>query len=362
MKTILVKIIIILLFIPLVIFANGEKINYKKTKTINKEYDVNENALLKINNRYGNVDITSWNENRIVFEIIITVKGNDKEMVEDKLDAITVDFDSSPYEVSAKTIINKNKPKGWFSWFGSYKLNINYKINYKIKMPINNDLTVYNDYGSIYLNELDGKATINCDYGKIVIGSLNNTENSINTDYSRNSTIEFINSGKINADYSSFTIEAAKNIDLNADYTTSKIENIENLNFNCDYGSLYVDKANFVSGDGNYLSMTFGKIYKKINIDADYGSIRIAALQNNFKSVKINSDYTGIKIGVNSSANFNITAKLSYGKFSTEGDFNFNKKIVKSSSKYYEGYHKNKNSNSIINITTDYGSVKLFEY
>ena len=206
MKTILFKIIAVLLIIPIFSFANDKRGKYKKTKTISKEYKVNADALLKISNRYGNVDITSWNENRVVFEIEITVRGNNEDKVEDKLDGITVDFNSSQYEVNAKTIINKNKSNSWFSWFGSNNSNLNYKINYKVKMPISNDLNVFNDYGSIYLNELDGNASINCDYGKIVIGSLNNTDNKINTDYSRNSTIEYINGGKINADYFSVKI------------------------------------------------------------------------------------------------------------------------------------------------------------
>ncbi len=86
MKTTLFRIIAILLFVPLFIFANDDNGRYKKTKTINKEYNVNTDALLKINNRYGNVDITSWNENRIVFEIEITVSGNNEDRVENKLD------------------------------------------------------------------------------------------------------------------------------------------------------------------------------------------------------------------------------------------------------------------------------------
>jgi hypothetical protein len=363
MKTKLFKLTAILLLIPLLNFANDNRHKYEKTKKINKEFNVNENALLKINNRYGNVDISTWDENRIVFEIEITVSGNSEDHVIDKLEEIDVSFNANSHEVYAKTLINKNRSKSWFSWGNFSRHNINFKINYKVKMPKSNDLNVNNDYGSIYLNELDGKASINCDYGKIVIGTLNHKDNYINTDYSKNSTIEYINGGKINADYSSFTVEAAKNIDLNADYTSSHFENIETLDFNCDYGSLYVDKANNIEGDGDYLSMKFGKIYKNIILDADYGSIRIAELQNDFEKVEIDSDYTGIKIGVDPKSDFNITTKLSYAGFNyNDGHFTFNKKNVKSTSKYYEGYHNNKNNNSIITIDTDYGSVKLFDY
>jgi hypothetical protein len=363
MKVTLYRLIAVLLLIPLLGFSNGPEGRYKKTKTVKKEFDVNNDALLKINNRYGNVDITSWSENQIVIEVEITVSGNNEDRVIDKLEDIYIDFDSSQNMVYAKTIINKNQSSSWFSWFGNNNSNLNYKINYTVKMPITNDLTIYNDYGSIFLNELDGEANINCDYGKINIGSLNNSNNKINIDYTNHSTIEFMDGGKINADYSKFTLEKSNKVSLNADYSTSVFENVKNIRFNCDYGNLTIDKADTIVGDGDYLSMRFGQVFQELEVEADYGSIKIAELQDGFERVKIDSDYTGVRIGLDDKVNCNIIAKLSYGGFSyDDNNFTFNIKRVKSSSKYYEGYHGNENSNSTISITTDYGSVKLFNY
>lgn len=228
-------------------------------------------------------------------------------------------------------------------------------------MPVNNRADFKNDYGSISLNELKGRAEINCDYGKIIIGSLYHDENSINIDYTNNSTIEFMSGGSINADYSSLTVEKAKSIDLNADYSDLIFENLEDLEFNCDYGKVQVDQGNNISGNSDYLSMKFGTIYKKLNIEADYGSLRIEKLMSGFEKVKIDTDYTGIKIGLDPSASFNFIADLKYAGFSFEGNnVNYNKKIVKNTSKYYEGYINKENSSSMIEISTDYGSVKFY--
>lgn len=357
------KIILILFILPLLSFSNPIKRGkYKKTKTINKEYPVNENTLINIKNRYGNLDVTTTETDKITFKIEITVSGNDEEKVEDKLDAITVDFDASSNEVSAKTIIHKSKSKSWFSW--SYNNNLNYKINYKVTMPIENEVSFYNDYGNIYLNELDGKASINCDYGKIVLGTLNHTNNTINIDYCSSSTIEYMNGGKINADYSKLSVETAKKVDLNADYTSTNFEYIENLKYNCDYGSITCENVNNISGEGDYLSMKFGKIYKKAIISSSYGSIRINELYKSFSKLNIDADYTGIKIGIDSNDSFNIKADLSYAGLSIEdkSDFTFNIKRAKTTSKYYEGYFNNTNSDASISIESNYGGVKLFTY
>jgi len=65
MKIQLYKILLIaFIALPLCSSANGNIIKGKHTKekTIKKEYDVNADALLKISNSYGNLNITSWTE------------------------------------------------------------------------------------------------------------------------------------------------------------------------------------------------------------------------------------------------------------------------------------------------------------
>lgn len=357
MKRQLYRLTLVLLFMPLVIFANDkDKYKHEKTKTIKKEFAVNADALLKINNRYGNIDIISWSENRIVIEVRITAKGNDAERVEERLDDITVLFEADRNEVYAKTIIGKSKSSSWFSW--TNKKNVHYKINYRIKMPITNSTNLTNDYGNISLNELKGNARINCDYGALSIGDLYGYKNSIYIDYAGSSTIGLINGGSIDADYSKFTVERAGKIKLNANYTTSIFENVKALNYSCDYGSLKIYKAASVVGNGDYLSTRLGTILKKVEIDADYGSIRIEDLADGFESVNINSNYTGIKIGTPKNSSFTFQIQLSYSGFKRDNEsLSFSKQIVKSSSKYYEGYAGSQNSNSKITIDSDYGSV-----
>ncbi len=49
--------------------------------------------------------------------------------------------------------------------------------------------------------------------------------------------------GKIDADYSGFTLEKGGELDLNADYTNSEIQDIEDINYNSDYGKVVIGKA-----------------------------------------------------------------------------------------------------------------------
>ena len=343
---------------PFLMMANPEKKkwDHEKTKTIKKEFDVNADALLSIKNKYGNVDVISWDQNRVEIEVRITVSGNNESKVIERLSKINVNFQNSRSEVSAKT----NFETGSRNWYNSNN-KMNYQIDYKVKVPVTNSVDLTNDYGTITLNEIKGKAEINCDYGKILIGRLYHSNNSVNIDYTSDSEIELMNGGSINADYSKFSVEKAKNIELNADYTDSEFVHIEDLNFVCDYGEIKVGQANNIDGNGDYLNMRFGTIFKSLNIAADYGSIKVEKIMKGFKMIDVHSDYAGIKIGLDKDISFDFVAKLSYGDFDYDGEgINYAKKVVKSQSKYYEGYVNQKNSGSKINISTEYGGIKLY--
>lgn len=345
---------LLLLTIPILSVANNDKGKYTKEKTIKKGFTVNANAFLKVNNKYGNLNITSWNQNRIEIEVHIKTSGNNEEKVQRKLDNITVSFQGSSSNVSAKTNISKSSSWGWGN-----SNNVNMQINYTIKLPVKNNIDLTNDYGSITLDRIDGHATINCDYGRLDIGELRGRNNNLNFDYTSKSEIDYVNSAKINADYSGFTITKAGDLSLNTDYTSAAIVTMQNLTYNNDYGNLSVKEVKNIEGTGDYISIKLGKINGNVSLNADYGSIKIEELTENAGNLAINADYTGIKIGYNTNYNFKFNLKSAYGRINGVDNCNLSLKEIKNSQKNYKGSCGSENSNNFVNITTEYGSISI---
>lgn len=347
--------ILLLFLIPLVVTATENKGKYTKNKIVNKEYKVNKDATLFVSNKYGNIHIVTGNLNTIEIQVTITTSGDNEDKVQERLNQINIEFNGSSSSVSAKTIIGKNS-SSWSSW-GRKSNNINMEINYIIKMPVTNNVNLTNDYGGINLDKLEGTAKIDCDYGKITIGELLNTSNSINIDYTNKSNIEFMKDGNINADYSTLHIEKSGTINLNSDYSHISFGMVSNLNYNCDYGDLKINNVGTITGNCDYMHTSIGKLFEAGNFDIDYGSLKIKALSESFKELQIESSYTQIKLGVNSTNAFNIIANLSYGNLKYNDSFTFNKEIIKNSSKYFEGYYNNSTSTSNIKIDSKYGNI-----
>lgn len=360
MKTQLYKLCVAFLMLTSVVSAtNNNKGKHTEEKTINREFTVNSNALLKVNNSYGNITIATYTGNKVLIEVHIKTNGNNPDKVRERLDEINVDFTNTASLVTAITTIKKRSSNSWWNWGNNN--NVNMEINYIIKLPITNSVNLDNSYGSINLDTLEGTATIKCDYGKITTKELLAENNQLSFDYTNNTYFEYIHSGKINADYSSFTVGKTKNLVVAADYTKSVIEIAENVTYNCDYGSFTINEVNHLKGNGDYLTARIGNVYKGLEIEADYGSIKIDKLGTKVELVKINSDYVGITIGYHTDAAFSFKIDLEYASLKHTETFEFSKKRIESTSKYYEGFIKNGNSGHNILINSDYGSVTFKE-
>lgn len=355
----LYKIACMLVLIPTLVLGNTNpdwKAAHTKEKTIKKEYSVNSNATLKVDNSYGNVNVLTYSGSKIMIEVTIKTNSNNAEKAQEKLDEITVEFNASSDLVSAKTIFNKNKSKSWWNSWGNSN-NVSMEINYVIKLPITNNVDLNNDYGNINLEKLEGRAVLNCDYGKITTKELMADNNVISFDYTNNSYFEYIKSGSINADYSDFTVAKAKQLNINADYTKSTIKIAEDVNYTCDYGSFTSENINNLKGNGDYLTLVIGNVYKNVEVKADYGSIKIGKMTSNAGNVYIQSNYTGITVGYDAAYNFKFDLDLAYASLRDSDGFEFTKKKVESSDKYYQGYYGSSSTSNLIKISSDYGSV-----
>ena len=362
MKAQLYNILIALLLVPAISLAsNGYKGKYTKQKKITKEYTVSANDLLSLDNSYGNIDVETWDQNRIEIEVIIKTNGNDEEKVEERLRDIDVIFNQTSEGVTAKTIFEKsNKSSWWHAFFGGSN-NVNMEINYRVKAPVTNNMYISNDYGNINLDKLEGDLKLSCDYGRFLIGELKSNNNYLKFDYTRNSSIEVVKRAKIRADYSEFKIGNAGSIDLSADYTNARFQKVVNLKYNNDYGSLKVDKVKNISGSGDYLGIDLGFLYSTADVNMDYGSLTIDKIMSGMKKIDINSDYTSIKLGFDKDTPFSFDVNTSYGSVKgLEGNgFTVNKRNQSGSNSHFQGYHINGNTGGTISVKSSYGGVRF---
>lgn len=349
------KLLAVLLLLPTVIFANSiDKDITTRERVIQKSYNVDANATLKVSNKFGNLDIITWDKNTIEFDILIRVSGNNEDKVEDRLERIDVDFSASNSLVSAITKIEKNQ-SNWWSW--GKKMNLKLEINYIVKIPVTNSINIQNDFGNVTVDTLKGVAKISCDHGKITTSELMADGNELNFDHTKDSYFEYIKSGKINADFSSYTLAKTNTISISGDHTSGHVEAAENVTYNCDFKSLKVDNVNNIKGNADHLTLRLGNVYKTASVKSDFGTVRIEKIASNAQNIEIDGEHASMYIGFDSAYNFNFDINLEHASLRNTEGFDFTTKRVDGSDKRYSGSYGSSSTQNLVKVSSEFGSV-----
>lgn len=344
------KILILLILIPFLGFSNDDTF-ISKQKNIKKTYIVNSNAGIDIENKYGNITVSTWNEDKIDLDITIKVSGANENWVNEKINSIDVDITALKSMVTAITKIGNSSLKSRGS-------SNSFEINYVIKIPKNGSVKLNNKYGNITTLNLESTTDIVCKYGKIILGELNGPSNRIEIGYSQNSTINYIKSGNIEARYSGIKINESGNLNLDASYTDVSLKEGQNIKYQGNYGTFKFQKINSLVGSGNYLTVSIAEISKDLNIDATYSKINVESLNEKPKNVNINTGYTNVTLGYNTNYSFDFDINTKYGSIKNDGSLEVSVSETKNTSKKISGFNKKKGQNKVV-VNSTYGNVIL---
>ena len=347
MKTILYKLLFIMVLLPAISTAGAGKGKYIKEKKINKTYVVNGNCGTTISNKYGSIYITTWDENRTEVDVLIKVSGDDESDVSKRLDGIDVDFSATKALVTAKTIIANFKGR-----------NTNIEINYTVKIPKNGTLGLANQYGAIRLGKIYGDINLNCQYGDVVIDELNGDNNNLKLQYSGDGKINYCRKAEISAQYSDLSITKIDALQLTSQYSDVTINNVTSLTYKCQYGDMKVKVADNVIGSGSYSDLSFGTVDNILNITTNYGDLTVYRLTKNVKNISIINTYADVKLGYDAEIAFDFEISGSYSDASGLGAFKVNEKVQKSTTSYYKGYYKTSGVGRMY-VKSQYGDVSL---
>lgn len=347
------KIIIFMFLIPFLGFSSNDDLEYTKQKNIKKAYFVNSDAGINIDNSYGNITVTTWDEDKVELDILIKVSGDSEKWVNQRINDIDVDISALKTMITAQTIITNSS-------FYNNGNNNSFEINYIIKIPRNGSVKISNKYGDIFSNNINGNANIDCKYGKIVLGKLNGNKNDIDIKYCPKSTIDFIKNATISVNYSGLKINETTKLDLNSHYTDVDINESQYVNYDSSYGSLKFIKVNSLIGSGNYLTLKIGELNGDLKLSTKYSTINIGLINAKTNAIDITGGYTNITIGFPTNYSFDFDISGKYLNFKHANDFEINKNEENNSTKSYNGFYNKKGINKI-RVSSDYGNVNLLK-
>lgn len=355
--------------------SNTLKAKIKKenfTKTIEKSFDISNTALVQISNRYGKLDIKTWDKSSVDFKVTITVNAKSQEAADKDFERIHLTFNGSTDHVSAITEIGEKEKKSW--WSSSSYSSDEFSIDYEVFLPatvqldaankyghtyiekMNNDLKMTQKYGDFQIAGASGDFEFSLGYGNGNIGFAENVNGYIKYSKLKIGTCKDID---LESKYSKMTIEEALNIKTISKYDGYTLGTIESFINEGKYDNIKIECVNKVEVLSKYTEVKIDHINATGDFDFSYGGVYIYNIDPGFQSIDLSGRYTSFKIELPSDASFNFDVEGDYSSIALPSNTNYSKQIENDEEWHHTGSIGNGNSNASIKAKMSYGGLRI---
>lgn len=334
---------------------------YSKNKQ--KEYEVDKETLLSVSNKYGDVNITNWENDRVSIDVTVTVDHSKEEKARELLDDILINFSREGNTITAETDFDKgfNRSGGIFDFDSDTK---EFSIDYTIKMPKYLNLELENKYGDVFINEVHGRADIAVKYGNLkakkILRDNSKPLSHVYLAYS-NGDIEEVNWLKLTLKYTPDQCEIGKSTALIALTKYSKLELEESSSLVCEskYDNYRIGTLSNLVCEAKYTDFKINRITKKIDLESKYGDFDVNSVPKDFEDIKVDNSYGQVDIAIDSDASYRIQGEAEYTDIDIPDEGSVNRIERNTEVRVSGTVGSESNPQSKVQIQTRYGKVDL---
>lgn len=340
------------------------------SKTIKKEFDISQDGTTSIHNKYGKIDIRTWDKNRVKVNVTIMVRANSEADAQEVFERIAINFENGSDYVKAQTEIEAQKKSSW--WGEDNKSD--YTINYEVYMPPSNSLGLTNKYGDTKVAAIQGNADLDIKYGNFEmegIGGMTNLTFAYGTGtfnalkdavtevrYARLS-FDKVDELELISKYSKIKIEKAQVVRSTSKYDTYSVGKVQDFHNTGKYDNLEIDYADNLIVNSQYTEVFSEHIGNSVDLDLEFGRANIEKVAKGFSDVRLVGRYTDYKVHVEDGANYRMEAIANFAGIRYPEKMTVTYEKEKGTYHEVEGHAGVKNARSFIKARLDYGGLKV---
>jgi len=281
----------------------------KDKKEISKSFSVSANDNLSVENRYGDITITHWNNKEVNIRVVISADARTDSRVEELIDRIQISMDKSGRTVSASTSLRSSTNSG---------NNERFKIDYYISMPSKMSVNISHRYGNINLPDRnEGEMNLEIRYGNITAGSFE-APLSLTSRYG-NVSIRDVTKADFDLSYcEDMKMRNGEKVSIHSRYSNLKVNDVADLSIEARYKNIEIGRVETLYLETRYTNSNIEYIGRSADISTlDYGTLKVKELSSGFKSFSVETRYGNVQIGLSPSARFDVSAEnMKYADYS----------------------------------------------
>lgn len=354
--------------------ANGPEQEF--ARTLNREFATTADGMTALYNKYGKVNVNTWNENKVKIDITITVHASDQRDADRTFDKIKVNFTNTAGYVKAETVILEasSGTSFWTSMTKGFDKGNDFKINYEVWMPIGNQLDLKNRYGNAYVSNLNGKLfaemkygdlrteTVNNDadlyigYGKASLNKVNNLSGQVSYGGLLLTQVQDV---QLDSKYSEVQIQQAGNMRVTSKYDKFQLGTVKDLRLQTKYADVHIDDAQAAYLTAQYTDVLIQELHGSADADLTYGSLVVENVGRGFTNINIVGKYTDVKLLVDRSAAFRFNVEGEHTDLKVPSYAVIKRHNESATFSNMEGYIGDPNTRNAVKAKLSYGDFVL---
>ncbi len=281
---------------------------FTETRELTKEFKVSPQTQIEITNKYGKIDIHTWNKDSVVFEINIKVEARKLSKLEDVVGGIDFDVTSNEHFLLLRTNVDKNK-NSLEKELQRFKETIlksdgNIQIDYEVWMPDSNELKIENKFGDIYIGDYNGEIAIDLSNGNL---KAHNFYNRVKLDMTfADASVNLIKDGQIQCNFSEMYLKKVESLNLISKSSEFEINQVQDLEAESRRDKFRIREAEMINAKSSFSMFRIEELSDRLTLRSDYGNLELGKISPDFENIIIESKSTDISLYFNKSASFDF--------------------------------------------------------
>lgn len=350
-----IKPFVTLLTVILLSIAGRTKLQAQEIEKVffDKNYPVQSGAHLSITQEFGNLNCKNWDKNEISVKLTATVETRDQAKAEKEFNRVQWQVSGNDNEVIASCKLTSQKN-------GNNRNRTNIHLKLEVFMPVSVSLDVKQKFGEAFVDEVDGQANVNSEYGSLNINTLKSPGNKIKIAYGEGH-INHFEGGDIRISYSSFSLFSSDSFSLESKFSDIDIQKSNKIRMALEGGTLNLGSATSLSGTSKYSTLNINTIQETLELTTAYGSASVSSVASGFSDILIDNQFGSVNLTIAKDAGYQIDANMVYCTLNyPESLAHFKYREKTSGKSLYRGVIGNEESpESKVTIQSKYGSVNL---
>lgn len=268
-----------------------------ETVKVHRMHYVSPSATLELNNKYGNIHISTWDVDSVCIDIDFFISEKNESRFSKVKENVDFKITGNSAYLMAETVFGSK----YSSFFSDIKeatnlmsTNQSTQINYFVKVPNYINLKINNRYGNVFIPDFQGNLNVELSNGDFQAKKITGSNN-LNLAFGL-VLIDELEQANIQMNFCEAKINKAAQLDLSTKTSKVNITECNLIKLQSKRDEYSIDQIGFLFGDAYFSKLNILNVDNEFNMLLQYGELTNLGINTDFKLVRINSQYANCNL------------------------------------------------------------------